>query len=82
MLFRSVGIEAIKDVRDNTYGEFKKLQPLITSEVFKKSQEYVDKWIGEGQKARSESIYNVPKKQAEPKMDAVMGGEDPLGLFK
>ena len=78
----NVGIEAIKDVRENSYGELKTLQPLVSEEVFRKSQEYLDAWIQEGQFARSESIYNVPKGVAKGAMESVSGASDPLGLFK
>jgi len=51
------GIEAVKLVRDLTYGDMKTLQPTMTPEVFQKTQEILDQKVKGAFEARKKEIY-------------------------
>lgn len=78
-----VGIEALREVTNSSMGNIKAYQSLVTPEIYKKSNDYVDQWLNEAVTAANkvglrsyanESEFNgVNKNSSSIK-------EDPLGI--
>jgi hypothetical protein len=60
----NVGIEAIKHIGAVTFGNLAAYRSLITPEVFKRSQQYLDDWIARGVEAAGKTALNPYAKQS------------------
>jgi len=81
------GIEAVKLVRDLTYGDMKTLQPTMTPEVFQKTQEILDQKVKGAFEARQKEILGSGSNdQSSQGSSSSQGGgdsiqnNDPLGI--
>lgn len=66
----STAHQALKEVKDVALGNFKVFSPLISPEVYEKTQKYIDEAIEEGFKARKESVYGLNKSSSRDEMGA------------
>ena len=73
----NVGIEAIREMTNSSMGHIGTFEALVSPEVYKKTNEYVDKWLTEAvEAANSKATQGIAKK--ENKSSNVEN--DPLGI--
>lgn len=70
-----VGIEAIREVQKASMGELRSFQGLVSPEVYRQAQHYMDQWINLGTKTANEIAFNTEKGQNK-KVDNKYSKED------
>lgn len=77
----NIGIEAIKEVNNQSMGNIKSFQGLVSPKVYTSAQNYVDQWINQGANAANKiglagSVGNL-NNGGQPMSNATMTGANP-----
>lgn len=77
----NIGIEAIKEVNNQSMGNIKSFQGLVSPKVYTSAQNYVDEWINQGANAANKiglagSVGNL-NNGGQPMSNATMTGSKP-----
>lgn len=77
----NIGIEAIKEVNNQSMGNIKSFQGLVSPKVYSSAQNYVDQWINQGANAANKiglagSVGNL-NNGGQPMSNATMTGANP-----